>query len=379
MSAYFIILLFFCLCIIPNSDSYYYWGWSQNLQLSYFDGPPLIAYFIRFSTNLFGNTVFAINFVGVLVIFISSYVVYKIVELLIDKSAGYLVALFWLTYPFMITRYILVNVTYDCLENLFNLLVLFFTLRYLKSRNSSNLYYLGVAAGFLLLSKYSGIIALTAILGFFIYQRELRGVFRKPHVYLSILICVLIFSPVIIWNYQHHFISFIYQLHHHTWEKEAVQSLASNKHGFARVWYYLGSAILGPFALCFLLILWIRITHKQVISNSVNHLEIKLILTIIGAIFFFWLCITPFCQVNLIYTLYLSSLVIIFTGYLLACVSQYRVLMTLIFLCAIYSIGVLIHFSLVPQSPANYNYYVGDGPKQLKFNSPLIRYIKSTN
>lgn len=43
----------------PLDDELYYWCWAQNLQLSYFDHPPLSALFIRLSTTVFGNSVLA--------------------------------------------------------------------------------------------------------------------------------------------------------------------------------------------------------------------------------------------------------------------------------------------------------------------------------
>ncbi|WP_020474357.1 glycosyltransferase family 39 protein [Zavarzinella formosa] len=46
----------------PSEDELYYWCWSQNLQWSYFDHPPMVALMIRLSTEIFGNTLFAIRF-----------------------------------------------------------------------------------------------------------------------------------------------------------------------------------------------------------------------------------------------------------------------------------------------------------------------------
>jgi 4-amino-4-deoxy-L-arabinose transferase-like glycosyltransferase len=37
-------------------DEAYYWQWSTNLQLGYFDHPPLIAWFVRAGTLIFGDT-----------------------------------------------------------------------------------------------------------------------------------------------------------------------------------------------------------------------------------------------------------------------------------------------------------------------------------
>jgi 4-amino-4-deoxy-L-arabinose transferase-like glycosyltransferase len=45
----------------PTDDELYYWCWSRDLQLSYFDHPPMTALFIRASTELFGQSVFAIR------------------------------------------------------------------------------------------------------------------------------------------------------------------------------------------------------------------------------------------------------------------------------------------------------------------------------
>lgn len=45
----------------PHDDELYYWCWSKELQLSYFDHPPLTAYMIRASTAVFGDTLFAVR------------------------------------------------------------------------------------------------------------------------------------------------------------------------------------------------------------------------------------------------------------------------------------------------------------------------------
>ena len=50
----------------PFDDRLYYWCWSRDLQLSYYDHPPMVAYMIRASTELFGNGIFAIRLPAVL-------------------------------------------------------------------------------------------------------------------------------------------------------------------------------------------------------------------------------------------------------------------------------------------------------------------------
>ncbi|HSQ57682.1 MAG TPA: glycosyltransferase family 39 protein, partial [Gemmata sp.] len=52
--------------IPPFDDELYYWCWSRDLQLSYYDHPPMVAYMIRLSTELFGKSVFAIRIPAIL-------------------------------------------------------------------------------------------------------------------------------------------------------------------------------------------------------------------------------------------------------------------------------------------------------------------------
>lgn len=50
----------------PADDELYYWCWSEQLQWSYYDHPPMTAYLIRAATAVFGDTLFAIRLPAVL-------------------------------------------------------------------------------------------------------------------------------------------------------------------------------------------------------------------------------------------------------------------------------------------------------------------------
>lgn len=48
--------------VVPVADDeFYYWCWAKDLQLSYYDHPPLVGWMIAASTALFGDTVFAVR------------------------------------------------------------------------------------------------------------------------------------------------------------------------------------------------------------------------------------------------------------------------------------------------------------------------------
>lgn len=80
----------------------------------------------------------------------------------------------------------------------------------IKNQNRLSLWILaGIFTGLAMLSKYSGILLGFSLVTYLIfYQRKL---FRSPGPYLYGIFEFLMFSPVIIWNYQHDFISFTFQ------------------------------------------------------------------------------------------------------------------------------------------------------------------------
>ncbi|MBI4403992.1 MAG: hypothetical protein HY537_07520, partial [Deltaproteobacteria bacterium] len=48
--------------LAPSEDELYYWCWSRNLQWSYFDHAPLVAFLIAASTWILGDSLLAIRF-----------------------------------------------------------------------------------------------------------------------------------------------------------------------------------------------------------------------------------------------------------------------------------------------------------------------------
>ena len=64
--ALFPVLLVLAATLPPFDDQTYYSCWSRDLQLSYSDHPPMVAYMIRASTEVFGNSIFAIRLPAVL-------------------------------------------------------------------------------------------------------------------------------------------------------------------------------------------------------------------------------------------------------------------------------------------------------------------------
>ena len=60
LGAYFILFVVLLYRARLCQDAYYYWAWSQYLALSYYDGPPLVAYLLKLYTIIFGEYEFSL-------------------------------------------------------------------------------------------------------------------------------------------------------------------------------------------------------------------------------------------------------------------------------------------------------------------------------
>ncbi len=372
---YVIILILTSFVNIPYVDSYYYWLWSKNLQLSYFDGPPLIAYAIYLFTYIFSDSIFAINFLGVVIAFISSYIILQIVNLLVGKNKyNFLVSLLWLT-SYTITTHRIINfVTYDGLVNLIELLTILYVLKFIHYRNNYYIYLIGIAIGFAFLAKYSAVILALITVCYFIYSYQLRYIFKQIHIYLAILISIIIFSPVLIWNLQHHFVSFLYQLSFHTYNTEPV---ANTK--IAHMLYYIKTSVLGPAVYLFLTALFFIYikykNHTQILTNSIiNKIALQYIYAVLFGIFLFWLFMSMSSSIPDRYLLLFHSLLITIIGIILIKQQYFKLLFIIILINGLWSIGNIITHSLIIKNPVCYTKYIQNG--LLKSNLFLNKYMK---
>ena len=68
-------------CVLDlRTDEAYYWTWSKESALSFLDHPPMIAWFIRFGTAIFGDTNFGVRFAGLLAMLVTQLLLADIVR-----------------------------------------------------------------------------------------------------------------------------------------------------------------------------------------------------------------------------------------------------------------------------------------------------------
>ena len=210
---YFLVIFILAPTTILSFDSYYYWDWSRHLALSYYDGSPMIAYLIKISTAVFGDCLFALALVGVVATAVTSIIVYRTSRLLLNPDASFIAMGLWLFSP-LVCLDLLKQTTYDAPLTVFWALTVYSASKYIKFTKILDLYFTAVYIGLMLLAKYSGIVLVIALF-IFLSTTKYRSLFKSYHLYLAMGCSLLIFSPVIIWNSQHAWQSFLYQLNAH--------------------------------------------------------------------------------------------------------------------------------------------------------------------
>jgi len=194
-------------------DEVYYWTYALYPDLSHFDHPPLLGWVIQlFTLNLTLDSEFFIRLAAVVTGTINTWIIFRIGAYIKDDRTGLFAAFLFTTsfYGFVLCGIFILP---DAPQSLFWLLTLWFLLRSLPdkecSRKSRNfLFYAGITAGLALLSKYHSVFLVT---GAFIYILKYNNKWLTVReTWYAFLLIILMFLPVILWNFDNDFISFTY-------------------------------------------------------------------------------------------------------------------------------------------------------------------------
>lgn len=197
-----------------GNDEVYYFTYALYPDLSYFDHPPMVGIIIRlFTSNLHFTNEFFVRLGAVAAGTVNTWLMFHIGRLLKDEATGWYAALLYNAsiYGFIIAG---VFILPDAPQSVFWLISLYLLLKALPDKklsksNRRRILLAGVCIGFAMLSKYTSAFLVTGTLVYVLIYN--RNWLRTKEFYLAILIAILVFSPVIIWNAYNHFISFGYQ------------------------------------------------------------------------------------------------------------------------------------------------------------------------
>jgi hypothetical protein len=192
-------------------DEAYYWTWSQHLSAGYYDHPPGVALIIRLGTLIAGDTEIGVRLVSILLALPMSFAVYRTAAILFGGQRVAVSATILLNVTLMAAVGTMI-VTPDSPLLVASSFVLFFLAKVLESGRSAWWLAVGVAVGVALLSKYTALFFGPAIAIWLLSVPKLRRWLVSPWPYLGGIVALVIFSPVILWNADHHWVSFIKQI-----------------------------------------------------------------------------------------------------------------------------------------------------------------------
>ncbi len=191
-------------------DEAYYWTWSQHLAAGYYDHPPAVAYVIGIGTALFGDTSLGVRFVPWLLSLAASWAVWRAGAMLLRDEAGAALAVLFFNLMPMIGVEALVA-TPDSPEIAAASFLLYALAKIATTEKGIWWLATGVAAGFALLSKYTGFFLGLGILVWLVAVSKERRWFLSLWPYLGGAVALSMFVPVVLWNAQHSWASFALQ------------------------------------------------------------------------------------------------------------------------------------------------------------------------
>lgn len=188
-------------------DEAYYWVWSRELALGYFDHPPMVAWLIKAGTLLLGNSHLGVRFQFIVLSCAASLLVFLLIRDLSDQRNAFH-GLLAGSGALLLGIGGLLAVP-DVPLIFFWVLGLFAGIKALRKPLWWLVY--GIALGGALLSKYSGIFLLTVPMAYILTERRFL---RNGFFWLGLVVAFLAFLPNLIWNATHDWVSLSYQASH---------------------------------------------------------------------------------------------------------------------------------------------------------------------
>lgn len=189
-----------------DSEAYYY-SWSKNLSLSYYDHPAGIAVLIRIATLIFADNIFAIRFFSALLINIALLLIYYISLGVYqdDRQALYSMLSLLAMPAFLIGG---ISAAPEPPLVFFSVISTLFFYKYYTKGRRRDLLISFLSLGIAFNIKYSAIFILISYL-IILYQDKRLAL---PEIRRSLIIFSIFLLPVIIWNLLHRGVSFEYHL-----------------------------------------------------------------------------------------------------------------------------------------------------------------------
>lgn len=236
-----------------GEDEAYAIGIARHFSLSYFDHPPLHFWLVGGWAKLWGNeSLWLLRLPFVALAAVSSLLIFVLTRRLFGEAAAlWAIVLFNVAPVFGVAHGALVLPDGPLLAASLGVAAVLARIAIDDASPQLGRWALaGGLAGLALLSKYHGVLLIAGVLIFLVTTRHRRWL-ATPGPWLAAAIAAAMFSPVIVWNWQHDWASFAFQ---------AGRSEGRNGQGVLGLAQSLaGQAVyLVPWFLVALVIVWVR-------------------------------------------------------------------------------------------------------------------------
>ena len=203
----FILLRVFAIISTPlelSADEAQYWLWSKKLNWGYFSKPPMIAWLIHVSNNIFGDYDYSIRILAPVIHGINALVIFRLSQEINDNYlAHFLSSLIWLTLPIVgVGSFLMSTDTPLMLIWTTSLLVT------VKAYNSDNVFLwslAGLIAGLALYAKYAALYLPLGLIIFYIINFQNEQNIKLRGLFLFLMNFIIVSLPNVIWNYFNNF------------------------------------------------------------------------------------------------------------------------------------------------------------------------------
>jgi dolichol-phosphate mannosyltransferase len=210
LTAYALLLKFFYLGL-PEllHEEAYYWNYSQHLDIGYLDHPPMVAWVAKLFTGLMGDSAFAVRLGPFVLWFLGALYTFRLARRIFGKKTAIQSVLLYavLPYFFLVSMLLLPDsFLVVCWSG-----ALYYIHALLIEEKPWSFLGVGIFIGLGMLSKYSiSLLGLAALL-FVVFDHPSRKWLGSAKLWLAIAVSLVIFSPVIVWNAKHEWVSILFQ------------------------------------------------------------------------------------------------------------------------------------------------------------------------
>ncbi|MDP3452464.1 MAG: glycosyltransferase family 39 protein [Bacteroidales bacterium] len=187
----------------------YYTYYSDDLALSYFDHPPMIAYMIKLFTFILGKSVLTLHIADFIMTSFTLLFVYLLIRPSLKVETVKRTVILLITAPFI--TILSINSTPDVPLLFFWSLTLLLAFNAVKSGKLYLWIAAGIVAGLAFDSKYTAIFLPLGLSLFLLISKEHRSKLFSREFLMFVLAFFIAILPVVIWNIDNEFISFRYQ------------------------------------------------------------------------------------------------------------------------------------------------------------------------